>query len=158
SDNVRSTYAFFINNYKDGDELFLFGFSRGAYTARSVAGLIGHVGLLRKHHMENFDEAWDYYRLPVAERDKEAEVFLSHFPDRTASKQVRIKCIGVWDTVGALGIPGSHFCQQAFKFHDTNLGPGVENAFQALAIDERRRPFAASVWHPNARPRVAQNL
>jgi uncharacterized protein (DUF2235 family) len=66
---VRSAYAFFVDNYRDGDEIFLFGFSRGAYTTRSVAGMLGHVGLLRKHHMENFDEVWDYYRQPDEERN-----------------------------------------------------------------------------------------
>jgi uncharacterized protein (DUF2235 family) len=110
SENVRSAYAFFVDNYKDGDELFLFGFSRGAYTARSVAGMMAHVGLLRKHHMENFDQVWDYYRLPEKERDQQEQEFLANFPDRVDRNHLIIKCIGVWDTVGSLGIPGSHFC------------------------------------------------
>ena len=122
SDNVKSAYAFFVDNSLDGDEIFLFGFSRGAYTARSVAGLISHVGLLRKRDMINFDEVWDYYRLPTLERDKEETEFLANFPDRVPAEAVAIRCIGVWDTVGALGIPDNHICQSAYRFHDTNLG------------------------------------
>jgi uncharacterized protein (DUF2235 family) len=156
SENVRSAYAFFVDNYRDGDEIFLFGFSRGAYTARSVAGMLGHVGLLRKHHMENFDEVWDYYRQPEADRKREETTFLANFRDRVPRDQLVIRCIGVWDTVGALGIPGSHFCQSAYQFHDTNLGPGVEYAFQALAIDEERSPYRPAIWHPSDKPRVTQ--
>jgi hypothetical protein len=153
---VRSAYAFFVDNYRDGDEIFLFGFSRGAYTTRSVAGMLGHVGLLRKHHMENFDEVWDYYRQPDEERNKEEAAFLAHFPDRVHRDQLVIRCIGVWDTIGALGIPGSHFCQTAYQFHDTNLGPGVEYAFQALAIDEERGPYRPAIWHSSDKPWVTQ--
>jgi hypothetical protein len=156
SENVRSAYAFFVDNYQDGDEIFLFGFSRGAYTARSVAGMLAHVGLLRKHHMENFEEVWDYYRQPKRRRDREETTFLANFADRAPRDELVIRCIGVWDTVGALGIPGSHFCQTAYQFHDTNLAPGVEYAFQALAIDEERQPYQPAIWHPSDKPRVKQ--
>jgi hypothetical protein len=158
SENVRSAYAWFVDNYEDGDEIFLFGFSRGAYTARSVAGLIAHVGILRKHHMENFDEVWDYYRQPASIRERQETKFLANFPDRMTRDQVNIKCIGVWDTVGSLGIPGSHFCQREYKFHDTTLGPGVEYAFQALALDEQRAPFRPAIWKSNPKPRVRQTV
>jgi hypothetical protein len=152
SANVRSAYAFIIDNYLDGDEIFLFGFSRGAYTARSVAGLIGHVGLLRKRDMCNFDEVWDYYRLPTDKRDTLENSFLANFPDRVARDQLRIRCIGVWDTVGALGIPNSGFCSSEFQFHDTNLSPRVDFAFQALAIDEQRAPFIPAIWKTQLTP------
>jgi hypothetical protein len=148
SENVRSGYAFILNNYRDGDEIFLFGFSRGAYTVRSIAGIIGHVGLLRKHHMESFDAVWDYYCLPVDERDKVEQAFLKNFSDRVTRDDVNVRCIGVWDTVGALGIPDSRFCQNLFSFHDTNLGPRVEHAYQALAIDEERCAFEPAIWKP----------
>jgi uncharacterized protein (DUF2235 family) len=157
SGNVRSAYAFFVDNYQDGDEIFLFGFSRGAYTARSVAGMMGHVGIVRKHDMYNFDALWDYYRLPVDERSRHQN-FLANFPDRVPAEQVTIRCIGVWDTVGSLGIPDSHFCQKAYSFHDTDLGPGVEFAYHALAIDEQRGPFQPTIWHSNPNPRVNQTL
>ena len=125
SEHVRSVYAWFVDNYQDGDEIFLFGFSRGAYTARSVAGLIAHVGLLRKHHMENFEEVWDYYRQPEPVRQREEATFLANFPDRVPRQQVTIRCIGVFDTVGSLGIPHSNFCQSEFsvsRYHPRSQG------------------------------------
>lgn len=158
SANVRSTYAFFVDNYQDGDEIFLFGFSRGAYTARSVAGMMGHVGIVRKRDMHNFDALWDYYRLPLKERRRHQDSFLARFSDRLPAEQITIRCIGVWDTVGSMGIPDSRFCQKEYSFHDTALGPGVEYAFQALAIDEQRGPFRPTIWHNNANPRVSQTL
>ena len=101
SRNVRDAYAFIVHNYAEGDELFLFGFSRGAYTARSVAGLIGWAGLIQKGDMDDFAMLWEGYRL----RGQTPQPLTQYqFPDRRAP--VRIKCIGVWDTVGALGIPG----------------------------------------------------
>lgn len=151
SRNVRDGYAFAANNYCEGDEIFLFGFSRGAYTARSIAGLIGWAGLIHKGDMDDFALLWEGYRLkdhpgrPDARRE---------FPDRHAT--VPIRCIGVWDTVGALGIPG-HFGEifkQFYQFHDTNLGPNVENAFQALALDEHRKDFAPTLWtQPDGAPK-----
>jgi hypothetical protein len=158
SENVRSAYAFLVDTYRDGDEIFFFGFSRGAYTVRSVAGLIGHVGLLRKRDMVNFEEVWDYYRQPEAARAREEGEFLANFPDRVKPQDIRTRCIGVWDTVGSLGIPHQHLCRSAYQFHDTNLGPGIEFAFQALAIDEQRTPFAPAIWHRSRHPRVDQTV
>lgn len=158
SANVRATYAFFVDNYQDGDEIFLFGFSRGAYTARSVAGMMGHVGIVRKRDMHNFDPLWDYYRLPVEERKLHEKSFLANFADRVPAEQIVIRCIGVWDTVGSLGIPDSPFCRTAYSFHDTTLGPGVEYAFHALAIDEQRGPFQPTIWQVKAKPRVQQSV
>lgn len=143
SRNVRDAYAFICNNYFDGDEIFLFGFSRGAYTARSVGGLIGYAGLIGKQDLDRFNDLWTGYRL----RDK-----VDHpdprpqFAKRHAS--VRIKCIGVWDTVGSLGIPGNFdkVFTEFYKFHDTGLGLHVDNAFHALALDERRKAFLPTLW------------
>ncbi len=145
SRNVQECYAFIADNYVPGDELFLFGFSRGAYTARSIAGLIGWSGMLRKGDMDDFQVLWLGYKskgLPNA-----ADV-LPHFPSR--HEVVPIKCVGVWDTVGALGIPGAGHVDAEFKnrfqFHDTNLGPRVANAFHALALDETRKDFEPTLW------------
>jgi uncharacterized protein (DUF2235 family) len=152
SRNVRDAYAFLAHNYCEGDEIFLFGFSRGAYTARSVGGLIGHVGLLRKRDMDDFAVVWESFRL----RDKPGHVdVLDHFGERR--HPVPIKCIGVWDTVGALGIPGhlDAVFTSFYEFHDTGLGEHVDNAFHALALDERRIDFAPTLWQqvPAARDR-----
>ena len=122
SHNIRDAYAFVCNNYMAGDEIFLFGFSRGAYTARSIGGLIGYAGLLGKQDLDRFFELWDGYKEP--DKDDRAAA-LKKFPARSS---VSIKVIGVWDTVGSLGIPADlerfdilNF-RRYYGFHDTNLG------------------------------------
>src|SRR5262249_30830121 len=67
SNSVKACYGFLIDNYRPGDEILLFGFSRGAYVARSIAGMIGCIGLLRKDQMHRFLDAWNYYTLTPAE-------------------------------------------------------------------------------------------
>jgi Uncharacterized alpha/beta hydrolase domain (DUF2235) len=149
--SVKSCYGFIVDNYVEGDEIFLFGFSRGAFVARSVAGMIGTVGLLRKADMEKFIHVWDWYA--QAKEDRKEEDLAALAPDR--HEQVDIQCVGVWDTVGALGIPGSRFCLKSFAFYETELGIHVRHAFQALAIDEQRGNFQSAIWVP---PRAqAQN-
>jgi uncharacterized protein (DUF2235 family) len=154
SNSVKACYGFLVDNYVRGDEILLFGFSRGAYVARSVAGMIGSIGLMRRWEMDRFIEAWDWYTLPRDMRDVKDL-------DRIAPERdplVDIECIGVWDTVGALGIPGTRLCARSFAFHETQLGAGVRYAFQALALDERRGNFQAAVWSANPSPRTGQVL
>jgi len=148
SRNVRDAYTFICNNYCAGDEIFLFGFSRGAYTARSIAGLIGWAGLIGKHDLDRFMKLWDSYRT----RKKDGHV------DRRpsfASRQenVSIACIGVWDTVGALGIPGNlgSLFRHYYEFHDAELGEQVKLALHALALDERRKDFGPTLWKQTAK-------
>jgi uncharacterized protein (DUF2235 family) len=104
SRNVQDAYMFLVENYDDpSDEIFLFGFSRGAYTARSVAGLLRNAGLLKREYANKLDAAYELYRDrtdATHPRSVEAELFRKSF-----ACEVRIKCIGVWDTVGALGVP-----------------------------------------------------
>jgi Uncharacterized alpha/beta hydrolase domain (DUF2235) len=149
SRNVRDAYAFLAANYCEGDEIFLFGFSRGAYTARSVAGLIGWVGLIHKADMDDFALLWEGYRLRAHPGQPDVR---THFQERYVG--VSIKCVAVWDTVGALGIPGhlGDMFTQFYQFQDTNLGPHIENAFHALALDEHREDFLPTLWSklPNA--------
>jgi hypothetical protein len=149
SASVKACYGFLADNYRPGDEIFLFGFSRGAFVVRSLAGMIGAVGMMRKDEMARFAKVWDWYCLGKDDRQLATLEELS--PHR--HQDVDIECIGVWDTVGALGIPGSRLCAQTFEFHDTALGPHVRHAFQALAIDERRGNFQAAVWVPFDRMR-----
>lgn len=148
SKNVQDAYMFLVENYDPSDDIFLFGFSRGAYTARSTAGLVRNSGLLKRQYAGKLDEAYKLYR----DRSKashptavEAQLFRKSF-----SLEVRIKFIGVWDTVGALGIPvagpGVQLINDHWKFHDVKLSSYVDNAFQALAIDEHRKPFTSSIW------------
>jgi len=149
SHNVQDAYMFVVENYDDpGDEIFLFGFSRGAYTARSVAGLLRNAGLLKREYASKLDAAYELYRDrtdATHPRSVEAELFRKSF-----AREVRIKFIGVWDTVGALGIPvdfpGVHMINDRWKFHDVQLSTIVDNAFQALAVDEHRKPFTPAIW------------
>ena len=150
SRDVLAAYRFILENYQPEDELFLLGFSRGAYTARSTAGLIRNAGILRRRFRSRVHEAYALYRdrTPTTNpRAVEATLFR-----RSYSHETRIRCIAVWDTVGALGIPltglpGVDVFNRRWQFHDTNLSTTVDHAFQALAIDERRRPFVPSIWH-----------
>lgn len=156
SSSVKACYGFLVDNYVDGDEILLFGFSRGAYVVRSVSGMLGAVGLLRKHEMFRFIEAWDYYASPEAQRNATAL-------DQVAPQRIRhveIKCLAVWDTVGALGIPGTRLCASTFAFHQTKLGTHVRNAFQALALDERRGNFQPAIWvkNPDAPNQVLEQV
>jgi uncharacterized protein (DUF2235 family) len=148
SRNVQDAYMFLVDNYRVGDEIFLFGFSRGAYTVRSVVGLIRNSGLLRRRHAGKLGEAYALYRDRGEDshpRAAEAELFRRSF-----SREVRIRFLGVWDTVGALGIPlelpGIQLVNERWQFHDVKLSTSVDNAFQALAIDERRKPFTPAIW------------
>ena len=146
--NIISAYKFLTWNYMKGDEIYIFGFSRGAYTARSVAGLIRNCGIIRNDDLGLINDAYQHYR---NREDKEwkpngekAKNFRANF-----SIETDVKFIGVWDTVGSLGIPLSIFSllnSSKYKFHDTKLSSGVNYAYHALAIDEKRHSFAPTLW------------
>ena len=141
--NVGDAYRFLVWNYEPGDEVYLFGFSRGAFTVRSLAGLVRKCGILRKTNGTRFEEAYAFYRGPVRPRDPEATAFRAKHAHET-----KVKVLGVWDTVGALGIPGRlrALTMRRHRFHDVKLSSSVERAYQALAIDERRRAFEPAIW------------
>ena len=151
SRDVRDCYRFVVANFEPGDEIFLFGFSRGAFTARSTAGFIRNSGILRPEESDRVDEAYALYRSRDAHpRGTQAQLFR-----RSYSTETRIRFIGVWDTVGALGIPLNGlrlvaFWNRRYRFHDTDLSTKVDAACQALAIDERRGPFRPAVWSKQA--------
>lgn len=144
---IQDAYSFLVHNYHEGDELYFFGFSRGAYAVRSAVGLIRNCGILRKLHADRIPEAYTLYRRDdaAAEPDgPDAVAFIRNF-----SREVRIKFIGVWDTVGALGVPGHvlrHLTRERWEFHDVRLSRIVDNAYHALAIDEQREPFKPALW------------
>lgn len=144
SDNIRDGYAWLAANYRPDDELFLFGFSRGAYTARSLAGLIRKCGVLRTADPSLVHQAYDLYRDKNVHPDSpEANAFRASF-----AQEPRIRFIGVWDTVGSLGVPASGvpFSRDYYQWHDTELSKIVDYAYQALALDENREDFAPTVW------------
>lgn len=143
--NISDCYHFLLHNYAEGDEIFLFGFSRGAYTVRSLAGLVRKCGILRKAHANRFRDAHALYRRSDIHPDDEAA---KKFRE-DHSRIVEITCLGVWDTVGALGIPVSglrRLTKGKHQFHDVELSRFVRNGFHAISIDERRKAFAPSIW------------
>lgn len=156
SRNVRACYRFVVETYEPGDELYFVGFSRGAYTARSTVGLINNCGILRPEHRDRLDEAYALYKSRRPEtgalRGIEAKLFRKSY----SYDVVKIHFVGVWDTVGAIGIPIDglpipDFIKRHWGFHSTELNDRVSNAYQALAIDERRRPFKPALWQREQR-------
>ena len=146
--NIQDGYRFLVHNYNPGDELFLFGFSRGAYTIRSLVGLIRNCGLLKKSDASKIPEAYKMYRSRDKADAASARSFRSKF-----SRVVKVKFLGVWDTVGALGIPLGLFRsynEKKYGFHDTTISSIVVHAYHALAIDEKRKPFAPTLWTTKA--------
>jgi len=144
SDNIRQGYAWLAANYQPEDELFFFGFSRGAYTARSLVGLIRKCGVLHSPDPNLVRQAYDLYRDKNIHPDSpEATSFRASF-----ATLPRVRFIGVWDTVGELGVPvsGVPFSSDYFRFHDTELSKIVDYAYHALALDENRKDFAPTVW------------
>ena len=155
SENIIESYEFLSNNYVHGDQIFLFGFSRGAYTARSLAGLIDTAGLLPKNEIFFMKEAYELYRSHrEVENDAEEKAFqqrAKQFREDHQSAPIPIQFLGVWDTVGALGIPIGLFSglNKRYAFHKVGLSPSVVGAYHALAIDERRKAFKPALWKPD---------
>jgi uncharacterized protein (DUF2235 family) len=146
--NIRDCYRFLVQNYQPGDELYFFGFSRGAYTVRSLAGLIRNSGLLRVEHSEQESAAFSLYRDRSDDAHPNSDEAVA-FRAKYSHDPVTITCVGVWDTVGALGLPVEFFnisTARKYRFHDVTLSGRIANAFHALAIDERRKPFAPTLW------------
>lgn len=153
--SIQHAYRFLCLNYVSSDEIYLFGFSRGAYTVRSLAGMIYCSGLLDRPHIARAPEAYELYRnRDIKPRDRAAVEYRQTYGDR-----VPITLLGCFDTVGALGIPGlpafRQFHQQLnkrYRFHDTTLNKSVQNALHAVAIDEIREVFAVTPMkkHPDA--------
>lgn len=148
-DNIRRAYKFLSFYYEDGDEIYIFGFSRGAYTARSLGGYIYAAGVLRREFCtpENEERAWRYYR--TAPNDRSPGEWARLTPFMFDRARLKIEAMGVFDTVGALGIPLRAFWRanrERYGFHEVELNPIVRFNLQALAIDERRAAFEATLW------------
>jgi uncharacterized protein (DUF2235 family) len=143
---IQHAYQFLCLNYEVGDRIYLFGFSRGAYTVRSLAGLIYNVGLLNRPHIRKTPEAYQFYQ-DRSEDTKPSSPQAKAFRDRY-SQEVDINFLGCWDTVGALGIPDQipffpldNILNKKYEFHDTRINRRIECARHAVAIDEKRKAF-----------------
>lgn len=141
---IKDGYTAIAHTYEQDDAIYIFGFSRGAYTARSLAGMISACGL----PTQNFDQAMVETAFQAYRHKEQRAALLASLAARYAMCQPKITCVGVWDTVGSLGIPvdplGLNTLQ--FGFLDTNLHPNVRNAFHAVSIDERRIEFPPTLW------------
>lgn len=170
--NLSDGYRFLIFNHSPGDEIYVFGFSRGAYTARSFAGLLSTCGILDRQHARHANEAVDLYKRrskTEAFREEAARFRSTCSPQLCVSEQedewrarhvaghrpgtlpvLKLKYLGVWDTVGSLGIPRylvmANTINRMHQFHDVSLSPMVEQARHAVAIDEHRVDFEPTLW------------
>jgi uncharacterized protein (DUF2235 family) len=162
SRNVRECYRFLVDCYEPGDELYFFGFSRGAFTARSTVGMVRNCGILRREHDDRVGEAYRLYR-GREERTKPDGMEAQLFRRMYAHPEAGIHFVGVWDTVGALGIPVDGVrlpLVKLWSFHDTRLSRYVRFAYHALAIDERRGPFKPTLWeqHEEAKGQTLEQV
>ncbi|HLQ18436.1 MAG TPA: DUF2235 domain-containing protein, partial [Tabrizicola sp.] len=158
-DIIRTAYLFLAQNYVPAhtddqgrdvpaDEIFLFGYSRGAYAARSLTGLLGSAGLLKRQSLGHLSTAWSYYR---NFKNRSPKDFLRRYAKRQIEthEDVAVNFLGVWDTVGALGIPVGFLGELSgivHGFHDTSPSRIVRHGAQALAIDEHRDEFVPTLW------------
>ncbi len=175
--NVERAYVWLSSNYRSGDRLFLFGYSRGAYTARSLAGLIGLCGVPDPERCASAGRSVAvvahqgmaiYRQRPGAGRSDRAGRHVEEFalsggggdrPSTSADALFAVHFIGVWDTVGALGVPVTWLNwvgARRHRFHDVRLDRHIRHACHAIAIDEERRPFAPALW--TNRPAPGQNV
>jgi uncharacterized protein (DUF2235 family) len=146
--NVMDGYRFIIHNYEPGDEIYLFGFSRGAYTVRSLCGLLNNCHILKGEFAHKVEEAFALYKNP------------KHLPNGDFSNEWKhkfsmpnsgdVSFIGVWDTVGAMGLPFSLFglIKDKHLFYDRKLGTNIKVARHALSLDEKRKDFEPTIWEP----------
>jgi uncharacterized protein (DUF2235 family) len=153
---IQDGYGFLSYVWDPGDEIYIFGFSRGAYTARSLGGMIASFGVPNKNlDNQTVKRIFDAYR--IADRTQRLAV-KNGLNEDYGLADVTIRMVGVWDTVGALGVPGhlfDAFDQERYGFLDTTLNPCIEKAFHAVAIDEKRASFLPTLWsNPDGTPRA----
>jgi uncharacterized protein (DUF2235 family) len=161
---ILDCYGFIVDDYDTGDEIYLFGFSRGSYAARALAGLIGASGIARYRAPDVFDVAWRHYRVRPSARErpqtgnsteqKAVANYASVAKQQSFHESRSIACVGIWDTVGSYGIPAGiglaalarYYALITLGFHDTSFGNNVVVGLHALAVDEHRRPFVPTFW------------
>lgn len=146
-EKVQDGYGLVSYVWDPGDEIYIFGFSRGAYTARSLAGMLAAFGVPTKNlDNQTVRRVFDAYRISDRDQRKAAKDQLSL---EYALVDVKVRMLGVWDTVGALGVPGhlfDNFDQAKYGFLDTTLNPCIQNAIHAISLDERRAAFSPTLW------------
>ncbi|ETS85953.1 hypothetical protein PFICI_03978 [Pestalotiopsis fici W106-1] len=179
-ENVIEAYTFIVLNYAPGDQIFCFGFSRGAYTARAVAGLVNDVGVISPRDLQDFPDLYKLYqensdshgfrksdayrewvhgRLHEDTDQMNCAQYGKHCHTDAPESSREVQVVGVFDTVGSLGVPDLAwtpfhltFLDQwlgipSAGFHNVSLSPYIRHAFHALALDEHRAPFSPTLWH-----------
>lgn len=144
--HIQLAYLFLALNYDPGDEVYFFGFSRGAYTVRSLAGMLNRCGLVTEQNIRRIPDAYRLYRYPKDLTDKQRSEISEFRAERAQSCEIRL--LSCFDTVGALGVPNQipwlpvdKLLNERLRFHDTTISSIVRHALHACAIDERRKPF-----------------
>lgn len=142
---IRGAYGFIASRYRNGDRIFLFGYSRGAFGVRSLAGVIDQIGLLKAEHatVRNIRQIYRHYQ-----NGPDSDAALEFARDR-CHPVVQIEMVGVWDTVKSLGIRLPYFWRFSrveHEFHDHRLGASIHHGFHALAMDETRDAYAPVLW------------
>ena len=164
--NIMSAYQWLAARYRPGDRIFLFGFSRGAYTVRSLGGLLAHAGLLDladpalvpAQAWARVEQVFEAYRAGEPFANPAGWAFHGAAPGQPTAGTVGVHFMGVWDTVGALGIPLElsvlRFIgdPRRYQFHDTRISTMIAHARHALAMDERRADFMPTLWTNIRRP------
>ncbi|MEH2480992.1 uncharacterized protein (DUF2235 family) [Nitrobacteraceae bacterium AZCC 2146] len=159
-DEIIAAYTWLIQNFDDGDEIFIFGFSRGAYTARSLSGLVCKCGILRLGAPLSIEQLYARYRIydaptirTLLSKPLSADASIEEKWVMKYSRPTKVKFIGVWDTVGSLGLPivSAGGKVKRYRFLDTHLRLDNENAFHALALDEHRKNFEPTFWTRTAK-------
>jgi hypothetical protein len=164
--NIMSAYYWLCHNYRSDADIYLFGFSRGAYTVRSLTGMIARCGLLKLDQVKP-DQLWSRIEHVFQRGYRDRAETISDWKKRKwafhtnkQSTEIPIHMVGVWDTVGALGIPNDLGilnlldASDEHMFHDTTLGKSVRHARHAVALDEIRASFQPTLWtgtHPDAK-------
>lgn len=144
-DNVLSAYRFLVENWRQGDQIYLFGFSRGAWTARILGGLIHLIGLVRPEQLNMCESALGAYKRAASDNDLP---LAWHFSRVISARRPKIRFIGVWDTVGSVIVPrpDRFYIPSLEKLPYTQTNPSVQTFRHALALDERRRMFRVTSW------------
>ena len=155
AEGIFDGYRWLVNNYEDGDRIAVFGFSRGAYTARSLAGMIGRVGLVDGSGLSQSGRDSAVRAAYAAYRDR-TELHGYALAYRPGDPDIPVDFVGVWDTVGALGIPAYAGIpdllgvRRRYEFLDVTLNPHIPYARHAVSLDELRGPFRPTLWAPPA--------
>lgn len=164
SEDIRDCYQWLADKYKTGDQIILLGFSRGAYTARSLAGMITKYGLVDFTYVKDEDRdnvVKQVYREGYRQQESRSYLEVHHHLEFYPNSD-QVLFLGVWDTVGALGIPNDKALLDLFdnpknyEFHNVCLSPKVQCARHAVAIDEERGSFCPTLWETDQHPDVKQ--